>query len=112
MKIVFNPPASWPFNAITIWPFVFVRYERRDDAALYAHELVHLRRQLQFLLLPWWVGYLCNENFRVREEVLGYAEQIRQNGITVDRAAWAIKSLYRVRKHSLDDVSNLIKKEL
>lgn len=74
------------FDAITCWPFIFVRPAQRDNAALIEHELVHYREQRW--ITPWWVlRYLLSRKFRLAAEVRAYRRQIELGGITQDQAA-------------------------
>lgn len=46
------------FNGLTVFPFVFLR-ERRlgSDAVMLNHERIHLRQQLEMLVVPFFVWY-------------------------------------------------------
>lgn len=74
------------FDALTVWPFIFVRPAQRGNAALIEHELVHYREQRW--ITPWWVlRYLLSRKFRLVGEVRAYRRQIALGGITQDQAA-------------------------
>lgn len=75
------------FDAITVWPFVFIRPERLLDSGLIEHERVHLREQARWLVLPWWALYLCSRRFRLAAEVRAYRRQIAVGGISISAAA-------------------------
>ncbi|MDG2432597.1 MAG: hypothetical protein P8M54_09070 [Flavobacterium sp.] len=46
------------FRAITIFPFILLRYkEDRNDARLINHERIHLRQQLELLIVPFYLWY-------------------------------------------------------
>lgn len=46
------------FSGITLFPFVFFRERRfRDDAVFVNHERIHLRQQIELLILPFFVWY-------------------------------------------------------
>lgn len=74
------------FDALTLWPFVFVRPERADDAPLMAHEMVHYREQA-WRTPVWVLRYLLSRRFRLAAEVRAYKVQIALGGITPDGAA-------------------------
>lgn len=47
------------YLGITIFPFVFVKHENlKLDEALINHERIHLRQQLEFLILPFFMWYI------------------------------------------------------
>jgi hypothetical protein len=75
------------FDAITIWPFILIRPERRHDLSLITHEMVHYREQRNCCVLPWLLLYLLSASFRLAAEVRGYRAQIAAHGITQDEAA-------------------------
>lgn len=46
------------FLAITIWPFIFVRHEGlKEIDSLINHERIHLKQQLELLILPFYIWY-------------------------------------------------------
>ncbi len=46
-------------RAIALYPFVLLRYsEDRDDPVLLNHERIHLRQQLELLVIPFYGWYL------------------------------------------------------
>jgi hypothetical protein len=46
------------FDAMTAWPFIFVRAESRSDRALVQHELVHYREQARWQA-AYWLLLVC-----------------------------------------------------
>ena len=82
------------FSAFSLWPFIFVRPEHRNDTALIEHELVHYREQA-WIMPIWVVLYLVSRKFRLAAEVRGYTRQIELGGITREQAAHALLS-YRL----------------
>lgn len=75
------------FDAITVWPCIFVRPVSLGDAGLITHELVHYREQRACGVLPWLLLYLLSKSFRLAAEVRGYRAQIAAGGITLEAAA-------------------------
>lgn len=74
------------FDAVTVWPFIFVRKEQLLNTALIEHELVHYREQAW--ITPFWLlRYFFSKKFRLAAEVRGYKRQIELGGITVKTAA-------------------------
>ena len=53
----------WPFpksvHAVTIWPFIFYEHQVRDDLSIQAHERYHLKHQLKWCVLPWFIDYVA-----------------------------------------------------
>ena len=82
------------FSACSLWPFVLVRPEHRNDIGLIEHELVHYKEQAW--ITPVWVFlYLVSRKFRLAAEVRAYTRQIELGGMTREQAAHALLS-YRL----------------
>jgi hypothetical protein len=45
--------------AITFYPFLFVRSDTRHHEELIRHETIHIRQQLELLIIGAWLLYLC-----------------------------------------------------
>jgi hypothetical protein len=44
---------------ITIWPFIILRdYKLKDDSSFLNHEQIHLRQQIEMLVLPFYIWYV------------------------------------------------------
>ena len=54
--------ASWlNVNAMALFPVILLRSDAmRNDEVLLNHERIHLRQQLELLVLPFYVFYLLN----------------------------------------------------
>jgi hypothetical protein len=94
MIVHVNSPRWFRFDAITVWPFIFVRKNRANDAALIAHERAHYEDQSIFVVF-WWLAYLLSKPFRFNAEVIGHAAEIRANGCSVQWAAAHIANAYK-----------------
>jgi hypothetical protein len=94
MLIKSNFPKLFNAGAITIAPFIFIAPEQADDAALVAHENVHYKEQLKWLMIPWWIAYLVSRTFRKNAEVRAYKVQIALGGCTVQQAAHWMSTNY------------------
>ncbi len=94
MLIKTNFPRLFNADAITIAPFIFIAPAWADNAALIAHEKVHYEEQLKWLIIPWWIAYLVSRTFRKNAEVRAYKVQIALGGITVQRAAYWMSTIY------------------
>ncbi len=47
------------YTGITIFPFVFLKRKAlKEDAVLINHEKIHLKQQLEFLVLPFYMFYI------------------------------------------------------
>ncbi|MDN3587005.1 hypothetical protein QWY86_10025 [Pedobacter aquatilis] len=50
-----------PANGMAIFPFILVKRKAdKNNAALINHEKIHLRQQLELLILPFYALYLFN----------------------------------------------------
>lgn len=50
-----------PANAMALFPFILLKNEdQKNDPILINHEKIHLRQQLEMLILPFYVFYLLN----------------------------------------------------
>ena len=46
------------YNGITLWPFVIVRHKFLcEDGCFLNHERIHLRQQLELLIIPFYIWY-------------------------------------------------------
>jgi len=45
--------------AITFYPFLFIREDKRNYEELIRHETIHIRQQLELLIVGAWVLYVC-----------------------------------------------------
>lgn len=46
------------FRGMTVYPFVFIRHESDKKNAIFIyHEKIHLRQQLEMLILPFFIWY-------------------------------------------------------
>lgn len=46
-------------SAITLYPFVLVRTNTKLKSTLVRHEKIHLRQQLEMLVIPFFIFYVC-----------------------------------------------------
>ena len=79
------------FDAITAYPFIFIRPEWALNASLIAHEMVHYKEQKSVWVIPWLLRYAFSKTFRFNAEVRGYRAQIATGGITTDQAVQMLK---------------------
>lgn len=45
-------------RAIAFYPFIFLRSDARPNDVLINHEKIHLRQQLEMLVIPFYIWYL------------------------------------------------------
>lgn len=47
------------FRGLTVYPFVFLKYhEDKENPVFINHERIHLKQQLELLILPFFIWYL------------------------------------------------------
>jgi hypothetical protein len=74
------------FDALTFWPFIFIKPNCIHNKGLIKHEMVHYKEQ-GILVLVWWFRYLVSKKFRLQAEVRAYRVQMKYGGITLHHAA-------------------------
>ena len=52
------------FKAMAIWPFIFVRKECKFGNVDLNHEQIHLKQQLELLIIPFYIIYLIEWIFK------------------------------------------------
>ena len=58
MVLIFRHIIPKQFTGLTLWPFVFLKEkELKHDKVLLNHESIHLKQQLELLILPFFVCY-------------------------------------------------------
>lgn len=60
-KIFFVP---FRISAIAIFPFIFIRKEKRNDLKLINHERIHIRQQIELLFVGFILIYYIEMLFR------------------------------------------------
>lgn len=69
-------------QAIAIFPFIFVRTNVRPTSTLLNHERIHLRQQIELLVLPFFVWYMTEAAFRDYKQISFEKEAfINQNNL-------------------------------
>ena len=47
------------FTGMTLWPFIIVRDKQlKQDEVFLNHECIHLRQQLELLIIPFYIWYI------------------------------------------------------
>lgn len=86
-------------SALSLFPFVLMNNKKfRYDTVLINHERIHLRQQLELLILPFYIWYLLEYLFRLiqfRKHHLAYLN------ISFEREAYKNeKDLYYLKQRS------------
>jgi len=59
MILVFKHLFFKNYVGLSLWPFIFLKnHSLKKDAVLINHEKIHLRQQLELLIVPFYVLYL------------------------------------------------------
>ena len=88
------------FSGLTIFPFIILKNEKdRSDAVLVNHEKIHIRQQLELLILPFFIWY--GVEFLIR--LLKYKNKdIAYKNISFEREAYSNeKDLHYLKQRSL-----------
>lgn len=74
------------FVGITFWPFIIMkRADLKNDSVFINHERIHLRQQLEMLVLPFFVWYLFEYFIKVLYYKNGY---VAYRNISFEREAY------------------------
>ena len=74
------------FDAMTVWPFIFMKVSSKNDTALLNHEMVHYKEQAW--ITPWWLlKYAFSKTFRIDAEARAYKTQIASGSLAILQAA-------------------------
>ena len=78
------------FRGVTIYPFVLVKYrEDLNDSFFINHEKIHIRQQVELLIIPFFIWYLSEYFVRL----LQYRNANRAyRNISFEREAYAEES--------------------
>lgn len=76
-------------NGITLFPFIFIQNpEDRNNAVLINHEKIHLRQQLELLVIIFYIWYVVEYYywyFRLKDSFMAYKY------ISFEREAYAME---------------------
>lgn len=74
------------YVGLSLWPFIILKSDAlRDDDSLINHEKIHLRQQLELLVLPFYILYLSE--FAIRCLVYRDSYKAYQN-LSFEREAY------------------------
>nr|MBK9650214.1 hypothetical protein [Bacteroidota bacterium] len=48
------------FAGMALWPFIFLHRDHAENKTLLNHELIHIRQQLELLIVPFFLIYILH----------------------------------------------------
>lgn len=66
---LFNRFATFKINAIALFPFIVIGKTSRVDEVVLNHERIHLRQQIELLIIPFYIIYLCEGMFKKYRDI-------------------------------------------
>ncbi|MEC4113553.1 hypothetical protein VSO92_05455 [Myroides pelagicus] len=94
------------FDGITIYPFIILKNkESRNNTTLIQHECIHLRQQLELLILPFYIWYITEfllhwmmkRNARLAYKSISFEREAYTHENTIDYLA--NRKTYSFLKH-------------
>lgn len=87
MVLVFKHLFRKNYVGLTLWPFIIVKDSaHKEDSVLINHEKIHLRQQLELLVIPFYLWYFLEWVFRT----VIYLDSYRAyQNISFEREAYA-----------------------
>jgi len=95
------------YSGITMFPFVFLRsFDLKENVTLVNHEKIHLRQQLEFLIIPFYVIYIIEffvrlvqyKNWHVAYRNISFEREAYKNendlNYLMSRPFWAFIKYY------------------
>ncbi len=77
------------YRGLTIFPFVIVKFrEDKENQILLNHERIHIRQQIELLILPFYIWYLleyCIRLLQLKNSYLAY------KNISFERECYAME---------------------
>ncbi|KAA3620835.1 MAG: hypothetical protein DWP94_11665 [Flavobacterium sp.] len=75
------------FLGISLWPFIILkRKELKQDSVFINHEKIHLRQQIEFLIIPFYLWYLIEYVIRL---IQFRSTKIAYRNISFEREAYS-----------------------
>lgn len=88
------------YKAISIWPFIFVRKDCSFNSTDFNHERIHLRQQIELLVIPFYIIYFIEWIFKGYRNISFEKEAYLLNGENknspVGMTYWAILISVRI----------------
>ena len=87
------------FLGISLWPFIILkRKELKQDKVFINHEKIHLRQQVEFLIIPFYLWYLIEYVCRL---IQYRSTKLAYRNISFEREAYANeKDLFYLKSRS------------
>ena len=87
------------FVGITLWPFIVMKHANlKNDTVFINHERIHLRQQIEMLILPFFIWYGIEFLMRWMQYKNGY---LAYRNISFEREAYTHeKDLYYLKQRS------------
>lgn len=90
------------FKGVSLWPFVILKNkDLKEDINFVNHEKIHLRQQIELLILPFYIWYLAEYIYRwfqykdgflayknISFEREAYSQEMKENYLE-ERKFWA-----------------------
>ena len=96
------------YNGLTVFPFIFLKFRNlKGNQILINHEKIHLRQQLELLIIPFFVVYVLEFFLRC----VHYKKwHLAYKNISFEREAYANESnLHYLKNRSFWNFLNYIK---
>jgi len=85
------------YRGLTVFPFVFVKYRLdKENLVFMNHERIHLRQQLELLIIPFFIWYFLEYIFRL---VQYKNMDLAYRNISFEREAYANEKELEYLKH-------------
>jgi hypothetical protein len=97
--LVFKYLTPKGFRGLTLYPFVLLKYKSdKENVVLLHHERIHIRQQIELLVIPFFVWYIME--FFVR--LIQYKDRnLAYRNISFEREAYQNeKNLYYLKQRS------------
>jgi hypothetical protein len=84
------------YRGLTAFPFVFVKYRAdKENTVFVNHEKIHLRQQLELLVVPFFIFYFIEYLFRLMQYKKA---DLAYRNISFEREAYANESNFEYLK--------------
>ncbi|MEH6682254.1 MAG: hypothetical protein V7724_17050 [Sediminicola sp.] len=107
MIVVFRHLFYRNYVGLSLWPFIILKHAKlKEDRVLINHERIHLRQQLELLVVPFYILYLLEWGIRTLFYFDGYRAY---RNISFEREAYGneLKSDYLSRRRPLSFIKYL-----
>lgn len=75
------------YRGITLFPFIFLKYkEDKANAVLLNHERIHIKQQIELLILPFFIWYILEYSLKL---IYYKNKNVAYRNISFEREAYA-----------------------